>query len=122
MLAGLGLGIPIAVVGSFFTDIRAFGGLYPLVGYSTFAFGCVVGLLNFYLSWLRPLAHRLRSDGTALRHMSGLPLLGNTAVIGLLFAPPSLALSTIALLQIVLDTRGLQYVVRPLWMEIYPEA
>jgi hypothetical protein len=118
LLIGSGLGIPIAVLGSFFTDVRAFLGVHPLFGYSTFAVGCAVGLLNFYLSWLRPIAHRLRSDGTDLRRISGLPVLGNIAVIGLLFAPRSLALSTAALVQIALDTGGLQFLVRPILLEI----
>jgi hypothetical protein len=118
ILAGLGLGIPVAVAGSFFTDARALDGDRPLMGYSAFATGCIFALLNFYLSWLRPLLHRLRSDGTELHHISGVPLLGNVAVLGLLFAPPSVALSTAALLQIVLDTGGLQHFVRAVWKEM----
>jgi hypothetical protein len=106
------------VVGSFFTDVRALRGDHPVIGYSAFAAGCVFGLLNFHLSWLRPLLHRLRSDGTDLRHISGVPLLGNIAVIGLLFAPPSVALSTAAVVQIALDTGGLQHFVGPVWKEI----
>jgi len=119
VLLGIGLGIPVVVVGSFFTTLGALRGSLPVVGYTLFALGCVFGLVNFYLSWLRPTVHRLRSDGTGLPRISGIPLLGNVAVLGLVLAPPSVALSTAALVQISIDTGGLQYFVRALWRESF---
>ncbi len=113
-----GIAIPVAVIASFVTDVRAFGGSHDLIAYLLVALGTFIGLLNFHLSFIRPVVLRSRCTPANEPHVSGIPLLGNLAVLGLLLAPPSPGLSVAALVQIALDTGGLQYAVPALWSSL----
>ena len=94
MMAGA---LPGLVIASMFVDWRVGGGDYSAVGYAAFALGSLFGLVNFYLSFVRPFVLLASaSDKEIARHVSKVPLLGMLTVPALAFLPPSVGLSIAA--------------------------
>jgi hypothetical protein len=109
---------PLGVVGwSLVDDSRLAGVRLALLGYLLAALGATICALNFYLSALRvPMTRRFTGREPAQR-VSGAPLLGAFAWIGLALAPPSTALSLVTLLLILCDTGGVSWFVVATWRD-----
>ena len=119
-LIGLSVGLlPLVLVGlSFVTERRLELPFQSMVGIGLVVQGSFVGLLNAYLSWLRPWLHaRGRGRLEPLRHFSGVPLLGSAAYVGLWLVPASLTLSSFASALLLLDTGGLPWFVYAVWKD-----
>ena len=113
MMAGA---LPGLVIASMFVDWRVGGGDYSAVGYAAFALGSLFGLVNFYLSFVRPFVLLASaSDKEIARHVSKVPLLGMLTVPALAFLPPSVGLSIACLALIVLDTGNVMWFVVAVW-------
>jgi len=114
LLIALLLAIPI---GSFFVEWRLFDGRSAVLAYSLFGLGALFCVINLYLSFLRPVVHRLRAQAQPLRHVSGVPLLGMTILPGLMLAPPSVTLSAACLALMAVDTGNLLWFVACVWKD-----
>jgi hypothetical protein len=104
-------------IGSIFVERRLFGGSCTVLAYSVFCLGAWICVLNFYLSFLRPLVHPLLRRQGKLRNVSGIPLVGMAVVAGLLLAPASVGLSVACLVLMLLDTGNLIWFVACVWRD-----
>lgn len=88
------------------------------LGYSLFALGGIVGIINFYLHVLRYPIHCFRHGKDAkYQWVSGIPLLGISSVIGLTLLPWSVWLSIFAFLFLCMDVGGIQWFVVFTWKD-----
>lgn len=106
----------VVIAGCFLTTDRV-DVMPAVVGYTAFALGGLICVLNAYLSWIRPRVHVARG-GTLedYKFVSGIPLFGTVLVlVGLACVPASLPLTLAALLLIANDTGGLHWFVIGTW-------
>ena len=79
-----------------------------ILAYCLFVVGAFVSVLNFHLSFIRPLVCRLRRR--ECRFVSGLPVVGSLLLVISFFCFPSEdALRWVALLVALLDTGGIHW-------------
>ena len=114
LLIALALAIPI---GSFFVEWRLFGGASPAMAYALFGLGALACVVNFYLSFLRPVVHYVLARSVPLRNVSGVPLLGMAILPGLMLAPPSVGLSTACIVLMAVDTGNILWFVACVWRD-----
>lgn len=106
------LALPIA---SFAFHGRLFSGGFARLGYVLVGVGGVVSLLNLYLSFLQPMLLQPRRTEEAERHISGIPMSGMIVLPGLYLAPPSVFLSVLVLVFVVVDTGNAAWFVWATW-------
>src|SRR5262245_2419557 len=79
-----------------------------ILAYILFALGAFLSLLNFHLSVVRPVIHRLR--GRDSRFVSGFPLVGSLLLVGSFFLfPAGHVLRPVALVVALFDTGGIHW-------------
>lgn len=107
------LGVPAA---TFLLDWRLLSGRYVIIAYALVVTGALFSILNGYLSLVRPALHyRSGRPNDEYRHISGAPMVGMLALVGLLFAPPSAVLSTTVLLLVLIDRGNALWFVIATW-------
>jgi hypothetical protein len=88
------------------------------LGYSLFALGGLISVVNFYLVVLRYVIHRIRhGKDVECKFISGVPLFGCLSIFGLLLLPKSLWLSALAFLFLCIDVGGIQWFVIFTWKD-----
>ncbi len=97
---------------------RILAGRLAFFGYCLFTIGGLISCINFYLSFLRYLVHRLRG-GTKEDYSwtSGIPLLGILSVVGLLHLPQSIWFSLLAFVFLLIDTGGTPWFIVAVWKD-----
>ena len=81
--------------------------------------GASIALLNFYLSFLRPLRFRRRPD--EYRHVSGIPLFGSLMCVAAYFLlPGGSPLRAAAIVAALVDTGGIHWLpIAMLWHALF---
>jgi hypothetical protein len=93
-----------AVLLSFAVEWRICGGRLAWIGWLVFAFAFFVTGVNVHLAYLRAWLHEVRTGSSeGLRHVSGIPLLGDLTVVALAWMPASRTLSALTLLLMLLN-------------------
>ena len=83
-----------------------------VVGWALLTLGASISLLNFHLSFTRPLYHRFRRRQEEYHFISGFPLIGQLlCLLSLpLFPTPSVP-QLIAIIAALLDTAGIHWLI-----------
>ena len=84
--------------------------LGTVVGWLLLILGASISLLNFHLSFTRPLYHRLRRRQEEYHFISGFPLIGQLlCLLSLPFFPTPSVPQLIAIIAALLDTAGIHW-------------
>ena len=84
--------------------------LGTVLGWALLIVGASLSLLNFHLSFTRPLYHRLRRRRGEYRFISGFPFIGSLlCLLSLPFFPTPSAPQLIAIIAALLDTGGIHW-------------
>ena len=88
-------------------------------GLSFAVLGLLLGILNAYLSMIRPCLYRLRHGSMeGYRFVSGLPLVGSVLVIAAgVFGFGALPTAVVGLVTLALDTGGLPWFLIATWRD-----
>ncbi len=98
---------------------REVWGISAVFGFALALIGLWFGMLNAYLSWVRPTLHVWRqSSMDGFRNISGLPLVGTLfAVVAAIIDFGGLSSTLTGLATLVLDTGGLPWFLISTWQD-----